>query len=127
MHEDIPILNFMVPVGFTHTKGKLTGVTFQKVKAEYDDKAGATWSPRASRPDHRLRRRAGRGRPGERLPWIERDCGIEFDKWNMPKVDAKTFASSHPKVFFGGDAAFGRRTSSGRCRMAMTLRCRSTS
>jgi ferredoxin len=41
------------------------------------------------------------------FPWIERDCGIEFDKWNMPKVDAKTMASSNPKVFFGGDAAFG--------------------
>ena len=41
------------------------------------------------------------------FPWIERDCGIEFDKWNMPKVDAKTMDSTNPKVFFGGDAAFG--------------------
>ena len=41
------------------------------------------------------------------FPWIERDCGIEFDKWNMPKVDAKTMGSTNPKVFFGGDAAFG--------------------
>ena len=41
------------------------------------------------------------------FPWIERDCGIEFDKWDMPKVDPKTMASTHPKVFFGGDAAFG--------------------
>ena len=41
------------------------------------------------------------------FPWIERDCGIAFDKWNMPKVDTTTMASSHPKVFFGGDAAFG--------------------
>jgi len=31
------------------------------------------------------------------FPWIERDCGIEFDKWNMPQVDAKTFASTNPK------------------------------
>ena len=30
-----------------------------------------------------------------------------FDKWDMPKVDTKTMASSNPKVFFGGDAAFG--------------------
>src|SRR5258707_638887 len=41
------------------------------------------------------------------FPWIEEDCGIEFDKWHMPKVDPKTFASTNPKVFFGGDAAFG--------------------
>jgi ferredoxin len=41
------------------------------------------------------------------FPWIERDCGIDFDKWDMPKVDTKTMASTNPKVFFGGDAAFG--------------------
>ena len=41
------------------------------------------------------------------FPWIERDCGIQFDEWNMPKVDATTFVSTNPKVYFGGDAAFG--------------------
>jgi ferredoxin len=41
------------------------------------------------------------------FPWIERDCGIQFDEWNMPKVDTVTFASTNPKVYFGGDAAFG--------------------
>ena len=41
------------------------------------------------------------------FPWIERDLGIEFDKWDVPKVDAKTFQSTRAGVFFGGDAAFG--------------------
>ena len=41
------------------------------------------------------------------FPWIERDLGIEFDKWDMPVVDTVTFQSTLPKVFFGGDAAFG--------------------
>jgi ferredoxin len=41
------------------------------------------------------------------FPWVERDVGIEFDKWEMPKVDAVTMQSTNPKVFFGGDAAFG--------------------
>ena len=41
------------------------------------------------------------------FPWIERDIGIEFDKWEVPKVDATTFESTRPGVFFGGDAAFG--------------------
>jgi ferredoxin len=41
------------------------------------------------------------------FPWIERDLGIEFGKWDMPQVDKRTFQSSNPKVFFGGDAAFG--------------------
>ena len=41
------------------------------------------------------------------FPWIERDLGIEFDKWHMPVVDKVTFQSTRPGVFFGGDAAFG--------------------
>ncbi|HEY1314404.1 MAG TPA: 4Fe-4S dicluster domain-containing protein, partial [Steroidobacteraceae bacterium] len=41
------------------------------------------------------------------FPWIEKDIGIEFDKWNVPKVDKVTFQSTLPAVFFGGDAAFG--------------------
>jgi hypothetical protein len=39
--------------------------------------------------------------------WIERDIGIEFDKWDMAKVDKKTFQSTREGVFFGGDAAWG--------------------
>ena len=41
------------------------------------------------------------------FPWIERDLGIEFDKWDVPVVDKLTFQSTRPGVFFGGDAAFG--------------------
>jgi formate dehydrogenase beta subunit len=41
------------------------------------------------------------------FPWVERDIGIEFDKWGLPKVDKTTFQSSRAEVFFGGDAAFG--------------------
>jgi len=41
------------------------------------------------------------------FPWIERELGMEFDKWGMPVVNETTFQSSIPGVFFGGDAAFG--------------------
>jgi NADPH-dependent glutamate synthase beta subunit-like oxidoreductase len=41
------------------------------------------------------------------FPWIERDLGLEFGRWDLPKVDAITFQSTRPEVFFGGDAAFG--------------------
>ena len=41
------------------------------------------------------------------FPWIERDVGIEFDEWDMPKVSDISFASTNPKIFFGGDSAFG--------------------
>src|SRR4051794_2062362 len=108
LHEDIPILNFMVPKAFTHDKGKLTGVTFEKVKAEYDAKGRRNLVPTGEAdetvPCDDVLVAVGQENA---FPWIERDCGIEFDKWNMPQVDKTTFVSTNPKVFFGGDAAFG--------------------
>jgi ferredoxin len=41
------------------------------------------------------------------FPWIERDLGIDFDKWDTPVVDSTTYQSTRSGVFFGGDAAFG--------------------
>ncbi len=41
------------------------------------------------------------------FPWIERDIGIEFGKWDMPVVDRTTFQTTRPGVFAGGDAAWG--------------------
>jgi formate dehydrogenase (NADP+) beta subunit len=108
MHEDIPILNFLVPKEFTHENGKLTGVMFQKVKAEYDAKGRRNLVP-SGEPDQHFECDDVLVAIGQEnaFPWIERDIGIEFDKWNMPKVDPKTFVSTNPKVFFGGDSAFG--------------------
>jgi formate dehydrogenase (NADP+) beta subunit len=108
MHEDIPIINYLVPKEFTHNKGKLTGVTFEKVKAVYDDKGKRSLVP-TGEPDPHYDCDDVLVAVGQEnaFPWIERDIGIEFDKWDMPKVDPKTMRSTHPKVFFGGDAAFG--------------------
>jgi ferredoxin len=41
------------------------------------------------------------------FPWIERDCGIEFDKWGLPVLGQQSMQTTMPRVFFGGDAAFG--------------------
>jgi ferredoxin len=41
------------------------------------------------------------------FPWIERDIGIEFDKWDMPVVDRTTFQTTRAGVFAGGDSAWG--------------------
>ena len=108
MHEGIPIFNFLVPKEFTHENGKLTGVVFEKVKAEYDDKGRRKLVP-SGEPDQHVLCDDVLVAVGQEnsFPWIERDVGIEFDRWNMPKVDPKTMASTNPKVFFGGDAAFG--------------------
>jgi NADPH-dependent glutamate synthase beta subunit-like oxidoreductase len=108
-HEGIPIHNFLVPKEFTHENGKLTGITFEKVRAEYDAK-GRRKLVNAGEPDRHFPCDDVLVAVGQEnsFPWIERDIGIEFDdKWDMPKVDEKTFVSTHPKVFFGGDAAFG--------------------
>ncbi len=108
MHEDIPILNFLVPKEFTHENGRLTGVVFEKVKAEYDAK-GRRNLVKTNEPDQHLPCDDVLVAVGQEnaFPWIERDLGIEFDKWDMPTIDPKTMASSHPRVFFGGDSAFG--------------------
>ncbi len=108
MHEDIPILNFLVPKEFTHKDGKLTGVLFEKVKAVYDDKGRRNLVP-SGEPDQHFECDDVLVAVGQEnaFPWIEQDVGIEFDKWGMPRVDTTTMASSHPQVFFGGDAAFG--------------------
>jgi formate dehydrogenase (NADP+) beta subunit len=108
MHEGIPILNFLVPKEFTHHNGQLTGITFEKVKAEFDAKGRRTLKP-SGEPDQHIPCDDVLVAVGQEnsFPWIERDIGIEFDKWDMPKVDPKTMRSTNPKVFFGGDAAFG--------------------
>jgi NADPH-dependent glutamate synthase beta subunit-like oxidoreductase/ferredoxin len=108
MHEDIPILNYLVPKSFSHDNGKLTGVVFEKVEAKFDDKGKRSLVP-TGEPDQRIECDDVLVAVGQEnaFPWIERDIGIEFDKWNMPKVDPKTMQSTLPNVFFGGDAAFG--------------------
>jgi len=41
------------------------------------------------------------------FPWIERDLGLNFARGNTPIVDARSFQSTMPQVFFAGDAAQG--------------------
>jgi NADPH-dependent glutamate synthase beta subunit-like oxidoreductase len=108
MHEGIPILNYMVPKAFNHDNGRLTGMTFEKVRAEYDARGRRSLVPTGEAdefvPCDTVLVAVGQENA---FPWIERDVGIDFDRWNMPVVHAETMASSLPNVFFGGDAAFG--------------------
>jgi NADPH-dependent glutamate synthase beta subunit-like oxidoreductase len=108
MHEGIPIINFHVPKAFTHEYGKLTGVIFEKVAAKYDDKGRRqllpTGEPDVIYPCDDVLIAVGQENA---FPWIERDVGIEFDRHGLPVLDPVTFASTSPRVFFGGDAAFG--------------------
>jgi NADPH-dependent glutamate synthase beta subunit-like oxidoreductase len=107
-HEGIPILNFLVPKEFLHERGKLTGMRLEKVAAKYDDKGRRsllpTGEPDVDMPCDDVLVAVGQENA---FPWIERDIGLEFDRWGMPKLDPKTMQSSIPTVFFGGDSAFG--------------------
>lgn len=108
IHEDIPILNYRVPKAFTHENGRLTGVTFEIVRAEYDEKGRRNLAPSGEPDEHHecddVLVAVGQENA---FPWIERDIGLEFDRWDMPQVDPVTFESTRKGVFFGGDAAFG--------------------
>ncbi|MCC6271212.1 MAG: FAD-dependent oxidoreductase, partial [Microbacteriaceae bacterium] len=107
-HEGIPIINFHVPKEFLHDNGRLTGMVFEKVKAEYDAK-GRRNLVSSGEPDVVMECDEVLIAVGQAhaFPWIERDIGLEFDKWGLPVLDEKTMQSTIPKVFFGGDSAFG--------------------
>jgi len=107
-HEGIPILNYLVPKSFVIQNQKLVGMTFEKVKAVYDDKGRRSLVP-TGEPDQSFECDDVLVAVGQEnaFPWIERDSGITFDKWGLPLLDKTTFQSSVPNVFFGGDAAFG--------------------
>ena len=132
-HEDIPIIDNHVPKSFVieyddeggvkaETRpvgsvssdgsgarmGRLVGMTFEKVEAVYDENGKRSLVPTGEDdvfyPADDVLIAVGQENS---FPWIERNIGVDFDKWEMPVVDKTTFQSTHPKVFFGGDAAFG--------------------
>jgi formate dehydrogenase (NADP+) beta subunit len=107
-HEGIPILNFHVPKSFEHDNGKLTGMTFEVVKAIYNDKGERslvpTGDPEVLVPCDAVLIAVGQENA---FPWIEASSGVQFDKWGLPILGKDTFQSSVPHVFFGGDAALG--------------------
>ncbi len=105
--ENVEIIVNYSPKEFVIEDGKLVGMQFELMEYDIDDKGRIT--------DQRV--------TGEKIipcddvvlaigqdnafPWIERDLGIGFDKWEVPVVDPVTHESERKGVFFGGDAAFG--------------------
>jgi NADPH-dependent glutamate synthase beta subunit-like oxidoreductase len=108
MSEGIPIINNRPPKEFVHENGRLKGIVFECVTPVKGADGRLRYEP-SGEPDvfmecdHVL---MAIGQENH-CPWIERDIGIEFDKWDCPVLDAETLRSSHPKVYFGGDSAFG--------------------
>ncbi len=108
MHEGIPILNYLVPKAFLHDSDRLTGMTFEKVQAVYDDAGRRSLVP-TGEPEQQFDCDEVLVAVGQEnaFPWIERDVGIEFDRSGMPVLDPVTLRSTRAEVFFGGDSALG--------------------
>ena len=108
VHEGIPIINYHVPKSFEHRDGKLIGMTFEIVRAEYDAKGRRSLVP-TGEPDAFFDCDEVLVAVGQEnaFPWIESDLGIEFDRWGLPVLGEGTFQSTLPEVFFGGDSAYG--------------------
>jgi NADPH-dependent glutamate synthase beta subunit-like oxidoreductase/ferredoxin len=105
--ESVHIIVNRSPKSFVIENGKLTGMLFDVMEYDFDAKGRITGERVASEEFIAADDVILAIGQENAFPWIERDLGIEFDKWDVPKVDAKTHESTRPGVFFGGDAAFG--------------------
>ncbi len=107
-HEGIPLMACHSPKAFLHENGKLVAMSFELVKSVYDHNGKRslvpTGEPDVVVPCDQVLVAVGQENA---FPWIEKDSGINFDQWGLPVLDATTFQSSLPHVFFGGDSAFG--------------------
>jgi len=105
--ENVDIVVNHSPKEFIIEAGKLVGMKFELMEYNVDDK-GHIVDQRVTGetiiPCDDVVLAIGQDNA---FPWIERDLGIEFDKWDVPVVDPVTYQSGHKGVFFGGDAAFG--------------------
>ncbi len=107
LHEDIPILECHVPKSFVVEDGQLKGMMFEKVEAKYEN--GRRKLVSTGEPDVFIEADDVLVAIGQEnsFPWIERDLGLQFNEWGLPVLDEKTFQSTIPNVFFGGDSAMG--------------------
>jgi NADPH-dependent glutamate synthase beta subunit-like oxidoreductase len=101
--EGVEILVNHAPKNFVLENGVLKGMTFERLEWDASAKKSKTLDEIFLPADDVI---LAIGQENA-FPWIERDLGIEFDKWEVPVVDEKTFQSTRAGVFFGGDAAFG--------------------
>ena len=104
--EGIPIFDNHSPKEFVTENGKLIGVLFERMSAEYVNgirKLIPTGKTVFFECDDVL---LAIGQENS-FPWIERDIGVDFNQWEQPIVDKITFQSTNPEIFFGGDAAWG--------------------
>lgn len=105
--EHVKIIINRSPKSFVIENGKLKGMLFDVMEYDIDAKGRITAERMVGEELHEADDVILAIGQENAFPWIERDLGIEFDKWDVPKVDTKTFESTRAGVYFGGDAAFG--------------------
>ena len=105
--ENVEIMVNHSPKAFVVEDGELKGMLFDEMAYELDDAGGIVESRKTGErffPCDDVVLAIGQENA---FPWIERDLGLQFDQWDVPVVDKRTFQSTRENVFFGGDAAFG--------------------
>ena len=105
--ENVEILINHSPKEFVIEDGKLVGMKFELMEYKVDEDGGidrGTVTGETVIPCDDVVLAIGQDNA---FPWIERDIGMEFDKWDCPVVDEQTMMSTVDGVFFGGDSAFG--------------------
>ena len=105
--EAVDIIINHSPKAFVHESGKLVGMLFEQLEYTFDDKGKITDTKTIGDklfPCDDVILAIGQDNA---FPWIEKDIGIEFDDWDVPKVDEVTLESTRKGIFFGGDSAFG--------------------
>ena len=104
--ELIEIVEDHAPKEFVFENGQLKGMTFVVHEWEKGPDGKEKQKPvgEVFLPAERVILALGQDAA---FPWIEHDIGIEFDEWDMMKVDKTTFMTTRPGVFTGGDAAWG--------------------
>ena len=105
--ENVEILVNHSPKEFVYEDGKLVGMRFDLMEYIVDEDGGIDWGTSTGEvviPCDDVVLAIGQDNA---FPWIERDIGIEFNKWDCPVVDKTTMMCSRDGVFFGGDSAFG--------------------
>ena len=101
--EGVQIVINHAPKRFVIQNGRLTGMEFERLEWDAGAKHSRTLDTVFLPADDVI---LAIGQENA-FPWIERDIGIQFDKWDVPLVDERTMESTRPGIFFGGDAAFG--------------------
>jgi NADPH-dependent glutamate synthase beta subunit-like oxidoreductase len=107
LHEGIAIHDNHSPKDFVIENGKLVAMRFDVMAAQYDKNGKRSLVPTGEIVTFECDDVLMAIGQENTFPWIERDIGIAFGKWEMPVVDEVTYQTTLPNVFFGGDAAFG--------------------